>query len=222
MGWKRCILILTIIMLASNPLATGTEDPKIQDKAHDALDSGIIYLKESMNEEGYWRCAIPSTPGNTAANLLILKECGESESSPRIIGAVKWLQKSQRDDGGWAMTINQEDSSNIDITYLVLASLEQANLSANSSTIWKAKDFINKHGGWDKLSWSTRTLLARHNRTLLESAKLPVPLEIMLDPVLFNQTVSYYHQFYYVPVALMPEWGSLSLLPSVLGIRPCI
>lgn len=196
------ILILNLIIF-SVAFAQTNEKNVSQGSVEKAVNKGTRFLINTQSDEGFWSGSIPSTPGNTAINILVLIESGEDINTLSIQKAVDWLISNQRPDGGWAPTLNPSDKSSLDITSLVLVSLLQAGKQEDSRSITDAKQFIFQHGGVENASWFTKSIISKYGAVSVESFDIPVPLEIILYPELFSKTVTYYHQFYYVPAALI-------------------
>lgn len=201
---KTVILILILnFVIFSVAIADNNEQIVPPGSVEKAVDKGIGFLINNQSDKGSWSGSIPSTPGNTAINILVLIESGEDINSSSVQKAVDWLISSQRSDGGWAPTINPLDKSSLDTTSLVIVSLLQAGKQENSRPITDARQFILQHGGIENASWFTKSIISKYGAVSINSFDVPVPLEIILDPELFNKTVTYYHQFYYIPAALI-------------------
>ena len=193
----------------ANTQTLAIERLSVSSALDDGISSGLAWLDEHQNDEGYWVGMLQSNSCMEAEWLLAFHVLG-LEDHPLKAGLVRSLLREQREDGSWEI-YHQAPRGDINATVESYAALRAAGLDANDLPLAAARQWIFDHGGLSQVRVFTRYWLAMIGEWAWE--KTPnVPPEMIFLPSWFPLSIYNFSQ-----------WARATMVPiSILSARrPC-
>ncbi|MEE8306665.1 MAG: squalene--hopene cyclase, partial [Gammaproteobacteria bacterium] len=122
-----------------------------------AIASGLAWLDEARNDEGFWVGMLESNCCMEAEWLLALHFMGRKH--PREKDIVATLLKAQRDDGAWEI-YHDAPHGDVNTTVECYAALRCVGLAINDPALIAARGWILEHNALTKIRVFTRYWLA--------------------------------------------------------------
>lgn len=143
------------------------------------LNSYIDTLKKVQNEDGGWSILSAdktniSITESTLFALLALRYAGISKQDDTITKGVKWLEKSQRESGGWSTSIYSSHEGVFQTAFAIraLSKIDIESRLVKNGVMWLKKS-VNLDGGWAAYNTPTqnksRALYTAHSLIALLS-----------------------------------------------------
>ncbi|MBX3038278.1 MAG: terpene cyclase/mutase family protein [Anaerolineales bacterium] len=127
------------------------------------IDSCINTLKKIQNVDGGWSILSAdktdiSITESTLFTLLALKHAGISNQDKTILKGIKWLEKTQKESGGWGTSIFSTNEGVFQTAFAVrvLSNFDTESRMIQKGMMW-IKKAVNLDGGWSAYSTNSKT-----------------------------------------------------------------
>ncbi|BCB02698.1 terpene cyclase/mutase family protein [Bacillus sp. KH172YL63] len=149
-------------------------------KIEERIRKLVSDLQERQDKEGSWHFCFENSVLTDAYMIILLcsLETGDEELVGRLVGR---LWKLQTREGTWKL-FEDEEEGNLSSTVEACFALTYSGLvEEGDKRLIKAKQFIEKKGGFHKAHSMTKFMLAIHGQYEWKHL-LPVPIELLLLP----------------------------------------
>lgn len=155
----------------------------MKDKVLVEIDRYVSLLKKSQADDGSWDYPF-DTGVATDAYMIVLLRSLEMDDEALIQSLVGRILSKQENYGAWKLFADQKNGHVTTTVEAYYALLFSGYVDADAPSLEKAKRYIVAHGGVEKASMFTKTMLALTGKTDWPDV-FPVPIEAILLPVSF-------------------------------------
>lgn len=193
-----------------------TTQPPLPTEVEQALARAQAHLLGRQHPDGYWVYPLESGPSITAEYSLLLRQLDQVEPDKEQ-RAVRYLLRSQLPEGGWP--IFYDGGGELSTTVKVYFALKLAGLSPLSQPLRRAREFIQVHGGLERVSVFTKITLAQFGQ--YPWSGIPsMPAELILLPRdAFFRSVSYWSRTVIIPLLVIFACRPVWKVPAGLGLE---
>jgi squalene-hopene/tetraprenyl-beta-curcumene cyclase len=175
------------------------DQAKLARRSAEAVRAAAGYLFARQRADGAWTDRLSSSPMTTAMALLALDRADGAAYRDRIAAGLAWLERSQREDGGWSMADTFPPSSP-GTTAFAIAAFTALAPEATRDRVRRAQAFIAANGGEAVIpgmqgpgprTWPAAAAIAYVLAGLRDHDQQPYqPVEVMLLPARLRNKVS--------------------------------
>jgi squalene-hopene/tetraprenyl-beta-curcumene cyclase len=141
-----------------NDRLTATIRRTSPDALEEAIDSGLAWLEQQQEPDGYWVGTLASNVCMEAEWLLAMRFLG-IERDPKKQGLIEGILGEQRADGSWEV-YHAAPAGDVNATVEAYTALRAEGLPPDSGPLEKARKWICEHGGLARTRVFTRYWLA--------------------------------------------------------------
>ena len=175
-------------------------------KIESTIRNMVHTLQQNQNANGSWSFCFENSVMTDAYMIILLRslETGEEELVGRLVNR---LWKLQSREGTWKLFDDEKDG-NLSSTIEAYVALRFSGMVGEEDTrLAKAKQFIEKNGGFQKAHSMTKFMLAIHGQYDWKHL-MPVPIEFLLLPKHFPLNfwdLSSYARGHLIPLLLLKD-----------------